>query len=912
MDSGDDWADARGNGSSGNVRQLPQRGRRDDQRGDRRLGGSDGRVPPHNLQAEEAVLGAILLSREALANVVEVGLRYDDFYKPAHQHIFDVAFAVSQSGLPADTITVGNELEKSGLLDSIGGVETLHALQNATPAISNAAHYARIVQDAAMLRRVIMVAGDISELAYGGPDNVDSLLDEVETRVYKVADRRIADTYKPISELMSDAVERIEENYGRKSTITGVPTGYNDLDELLSGLQPGTLNIVGARPAMGKTAFGLGMAVNIAKKTHRPVLVFSLEMGHIELTQRILSSEAEVDSTKIRSGQLQESDWKAIGQAIGRLEVPLFLDENPRVTVMEIRAKARRLKANHGELGLILIDYLQLMSGSSNAENRQLEVSEISRNLKILAREMDAPVVALSQLSRNLESRGDKRPMLSDLRESGCLTAETRLLRADDNTEVTLGELLASGARDVPVWSLDDDYRLVPATLTHAFSSGTKETFRLRLASGREIEATGNHRFRTLDGWVALDELQIGTRLAVPRRIDAPAAITPMDDDEIVLLAHLLGDGCVLPTQPVHYTSADPANLDSVEAAAGRRFGISPRRVAQGSWWHSYLPAPQRLARGRRNPIAAWWDGLGLHDTRSWQKFVPAPVFALPRGQLALFLRHLWATDGSISMPSSGPKVRLYYASTSRRLVDDVRQLLLRFDIQTRITEVAEARGRRGYQLRIEGVDHQRRFLTEIGIAGARGQKVEQALASIATTVGNPNVDTLPFEVRAHVVDALRAAGMTHRELAAALGERYSGSYMLGSRSRPRTPSRQRLARIAAACESKQLAVLAESDVLWDRVIAIESIGEREVFDATVLGTHNFVANGIVAHNSLEQDADVVMFLYRDEVYNRESPDRGAADVIVAKHRAGPIGDLRLVFRGQYARFDNAAPRSMG
>lgn len=421
-----------------NVRQLP-----------RRPATAEGRVPPHNLQAEEAVLGAILLSREALSSVVEVGLRHDDFYKPAHQHIYDVAYAVSQSGRPADTITVGDELERAGLLASMGGIDILHALQNATPAISNAAHYARIVQDAAMLRRLILVAGDISELAYAAPDDVDSVLDEVETKVFKVADRRVADTYAAISDLMGDAVERIEENYSRKSTITGVPTGYNDLDELLSGLQPSTLNIVGARPAMGKTAFGLGMAVNIAKKTRRPVLVFSLEMGHVELTQRILSSEAEVDSTKIRSGQLNEGDWREIGQAIGRLEVPLYLDENPRVTVMEIRAKARRVKARDGDLGLILIDYLQLMSGNTAAENRQLEVSEISRNLKILARELEVPIVALSQLSRNLESRSDKKPMLSDLRESGSLEQDADTVMFLYRDEVYNRESPDRGAADV-------------------------------------------------------------------------------------------------------------------------------------------------------------------------------------------------------------------------------------------------------------------------------------------------------------------------------------------------------------------------------------------------------------------------------------------------------------------------------
>jgi replicative DNA helicase len=403
------------------------------------------------LHAEESVLGAILLSRDALGAVIEAGLRFDDFYKPAHQHIFDVAIAASQSGAPVDTITVADELAKLGLLEQVGGVEALHALQNATPAISNAASYARIVQDAAMLRRLILVAADISEIGYSRPDNVDDALDEAESRVFRVADRRVTDSYRDIGELMKLAVDRIEENFARGDTITGIATGFNDLDELLSGLQPSTLNIVGARPSMGKTAFGLGMATHVAKHTNRPVLVFSLEMGHVELTQRILSSEAEVDSQKIRNGRLSEADWAKIGRAIGRLEVPLFLDDNPRVTVMEIRAKARRLKMQHGDLGLILVDYLQLMSGGGNPENRQLEVSEISRNLKILARELEVPIVALSQLSRNLESRSDKHPMLSDLRESGSLEQDADVVIFLYRDEVYNKESPDRGAADIIV-----------------------------------------------------------------------------------------------------------------------------------------------------------------------------------------------------------------------------------------------------------------------------------------------------------------------------------------------------------------------------------------------------------------------------------------------------------------------------
>jgi len=684
----------------------------------------EGRVPPHNLNAEESLLGALLLSRDAVGVVAEMGLSVSDFYKPAHQYVYDAVRGLNASGLPIDAVTVADELRRAGLLDEMGGAELLLELQNATPAISNASRYAKIVQDTAVLRRLIGVAAEIAELAYNEPDDVAKALDEAETKVFEVAEDRVVDSVQPLGDLMPLAMDKLQETFERGNTITGLATGYNDLDDLLSGLQPSTLNIVGARPAMGKcvawdtpmvdplsgtvrtaqewyrigvaeqslacltleesgrlgegkfaqfyddgpkmvhrvttrsgrsvritgahplltpagwrplediavgtpiavpavlpvfgmvelpdheidqlavraeqlagvqpdvftlapqclqrflarlgvvagvyvtdseqlsvdvahlllrlgqrphrserwittrtgmslqfeiapadqdddllpievwddvvkekgdrtwsdinrlagqsallnwhpyrraprrasiaalaealdsdvlrwwsspdvawdeivgvetcgveqvydfnvpgthnfvaadifvhnTAFGLGLAVHAAQTARVPVLVFSLEMGHAELTQRILSSEARVDSTKLRNGRLTEADWTKLGRAVGRLEVPLYLDDNPRVTVMEIRAKARRLKAREG-LGLIVIDYLQLMSGSAT-ENRQLEVSEISRGLKILARELSIPIVALSQLSRNLESRADKRPMLADLRESGSL-----------------------------------------------------------------------------------------------------------------------------------------------------------------------------------------------------------------------------------------------------------------------------------------------------------------------------------------------------------------------------------------------------------------------------------------------------------------------------------------------------------
>jgi replicative DNA helicase len=382
----------------------------------------ESRVPPHNLNAEESLLGALLLSRDVVGQVAELGLQVEHFYKPAHQHIYAAIRGLMANGHAVDVVTVADELRRNGLLEDVGGAASLNELQNATPAISNAGRYSKIVQDTAVLRKLISVAGEITEIAYMEPDDVTKALDEAETKVFEVAEDRVVDSTRPLGDLLPLAMDKLQETFERGDSITGVATGYNDLDEILSGLQPSTLNIIGARPAMGKTALGLGLATHVAKTTNKPVLVFSLEMGHAELTQRILSSEAEVESQKLRTGRLQESDWTKIGRAINRIDsIPLYLDDNPRVTVMEIRAKARRMKARHGGIGLIMIDYLQLMSGGASSENRQLEVSEISRGLKILARELDVPIVALSQLSRQLESRADKRPMLADLRESGSL-----------------------------------------------------------------------------------------------------------------------------------------------------------------------------------------------------------------------------------------------------------------------------------------------------------------------------------------------------------------------------------------------------------------------------------------------------------------------------------------------------------
>ncbi|MGQ0520501.1 MAG: replicative DNA helicase [Actinomycetota bacterium] len=409
-----------------------------------------GRSVPADLHAEESLLGAMLLSKDAVVEAVQI-CAADDFYKPAHGHVFDAITSLYARGEPGDPVTVADELRRAGLLDAVGGTPVLISLQANTPAIGNAPRYARIVEEHALLRRLIGVASEIAELGYEIPEDVGAAIDKAETLVFQLGQRRVADTMAPLRDLLEKSLDHLEALYERGESITGTPTGFTDLDERLAGLQPSNLIILGARPSMGKTSFALNIVAHAAMHARTPVLMFSLEMSNHEITQRLLCAEARVDATRMRNGRLVETDWPKISHAIGRLgEAPIFVDDNPNLTIMDIRAKARRLKSREG-LGLVVVDYLQLMTGRTNAENRQVEVSEISRGLKILARELEVPVIALSQLSRGLEARADKRPMLADLRESGSLEQDADVVMFLYRDEVYNAESPDRGTAEVIV-----------------------------------------------------------------------------------------------------------------------------------------------------------------------------------------------------------------------------------------------------------------------------------------------------------------------------------------------------------------------------------------------------------------------------------------------------------------------------
>jgi replicative DNA helicase len=415
-------------------------------------------IPPQNLDAEESVLGAMMLSPGAIGAVSEI-LDAGDFYRESHGKIYRAALALYARGEPVDAITLVDELEQRGELEDAGGRSRVHELAALVPASANAGHYARIVREMATLRGLIRAGSEISQLGWERIGEPADLVDRAEQIVFDLSQSRVSTEFSHIETLLKESFERITALYEAGQEITGVPAGFRDVDRLTSGFQPGNLVIVAARPSMGKSAFGLCIAANIAIRHQVPIALFTLEMSKAEVTQRLMCSEAKVESQRLRSGKLAPDDWPRLTAACDKLaKAPIYVDDTGSITMMEIRSKARRLKSKEPTLGLIIVDYLQLMTSGASVENRVQEVSQISRNLKILARDLDVPILAMSQLSRAVEQRHDKRPILSDLRESGSIEQDADLVAFiyrdeyynDDSPDQGLAEVILAKHRNGP------------------------------------------------------------------------------------------------------------------------------------------------------------------------------------------------------------------------------------------------------------------------------------------------------------------------------------------------------------------------------------------------------------------------------------------------------------------------------
>ncbi|MCY3707321.1 MAG: replicative DNA helicase [Caldilineaceae bacterium] len=638
------------------------------------------KTTPANVEAEQAVLGSLLIDPDAIIKV-STTLRDSDFYREPHQWIYGALQALHERREPADFVTLVDELERNERLEEIGGPAYITQLINSTPTAIYVDHYARIVERTATLRRLIGAANQIAELAYDESHDVNEVVDRAESIIFGVSESRIHRDLTPVSRVLDEVVDQIDFLARNQNKLMGVPTGFVLLDKMLGGFQKSDLIIVAGRPGMGKSSLGLSIAQNAARSYNARVAIFSLEMSSEQVVQRLLSIETAIDSHRLRMGQIDEEEWPVLVEAANTLAgTSIFIDDTPSASVLEIRTKARRLYAESG-IDLIVVDYMQLMSGGGGGgprgENRQQEISFISRSLKGLARELNVPVIALSQLSRAVETRANNKPVLSDLRESGCLCGDTRVYLPELGLSCPISELVHR--REFKIAALDQTRQgLAPASVSNAFCTGAKPVFRLTTKQGRTIRATANHKFLSEQGWKRLDELRSDERVA------------------------------------------------AVNANAGPP-------LVQGS-----------------DPSSGPTNGLQIQ----------------PAGQI-----------------ESG-------------LIEELRRI--------------------------------------------------------------------PWEKQRNArPDAIVGPQPT-----------------------------------AAA----QTATMAGA-VLWDQVASIHADGIEEVYDLTVPVYHNFAANDFIVHNSIEQDADVVIFVYREDYYNEETDQQNIADLMVAKHRHGTTGTVSLYFRKELTQF---------
>ncbi len=843
-----------------------------------------------------ALLGSVLVDKEMMATVSEI-VQPADFYAALHEAIYLALFALYERGEPLDKVALAEELRSRGMLDKVGGMAYLNSLMDTVPTAASAEYYARIVREKASLRGLIHAGTRITQLGYESEDDVPAAIDRAEQTVYEVGNRSDHNAFSTVPSLLLGVFQSLERRHEQKGDRTGVTSGFRDIDDYTAGWQPGNLIILAARPAMGKTSLGLNMAVAAAKDEKKPVAVFSLEMTKQELVERLLSSEAKLDASKLRRGAIADRDWEKIGHAMGLLhELPIYLDDAGAPTVTEIRSRLRRLKSAHG-LSLVLIDYLQLVRPSALGKvvNRNEELSEICRTLKATAKDLEVPIIALAQLNRAVETRQDKRPLLSDLRD--CLAGDALVTNAETGQRVPMREIVERNHR-FDVWAIDERMRLVRRPITEAWEVGSQPVFRVTTKSGRTIRCTNGHRFLTVAGWSKLSELNVGRSIAVPRRYEAPRqAAEPMTPGQALLLGWLIGDGHLGGGAALTVASAEEAALavDLASVEFGVRPSVKPER-AETSALRVILTTGKPCGAGK-NPLTTWLRGLGIWKKTGVEKSVPAAVFAQSDEIVAAFLRGLFHADGSLTRSATSSRVTVRLTSISEALARGAHHLLLRFGINAILTcDRRNIGGFRTATTALWAVTIMQRgavsaFMDRIGFLGA---KHARAIAKVIPKTENDagQFDRIPIEVNGRVRKLRQRHGFSHARL--------------GWRDQGKTMSRTTCAMIAECLDDDFLELLAASDILWDPVVAIEALGVEVVYDLTVGDLHNFCVDDVVTHNSgaIEQEADIVTFLYRDVYYNKEtSADPDSTELIIAKHRNGKVGTIKLRFQPEHTLF---------
>lgn len=882
------------------------------------------KTAPNSKESEMMVLGCCLTSVNSL-NIASDSLDEHDFYFTEHKNIFKVLKEAYKKDRPADVHIVAEELKRQNVLEEIGGVAYLTTLAQFAGTSAYVEEYVQIIKDKSTLRKMLSATEIIEKNILADPEDVKITLDEAQNEFFQISQSVNFHQHLVLKDIISglksekgipylkELQQRQEEFLLRGPNdpkITGIPTHFLDLDKLVNGLGKSNLMILAARPAMGKTALALNIAENICYKNNIPVGIFSLEMTAEQLLHRIICSQSEVESDKIKNGSLDGSEYQRVVSCINLIQnKTMVIDDQPSLKITDLRARARRMKEAF-DIGFLVIDYLQLLTGSGtlrSMENRQNEISEISRMLKNLARELNIPILCLSQLSRKVEERQGHRPMMSDLRESGCLTGDT-LIKLSDGKLITIKELSERKNQDpISIFAVDDKLKVKEHKMTKAFYSGKKVVYKLSTKSGKSIKASANHPFLKLEGWTSLDKLKIGDKIATPRSLNCNTKNSPLKESELILLGHLLGDGCILPNQPYHYTSADLVNINYVKEASEKLFNINTRLVKQKNWYHLYLPSPIHLTKKVHHPITNWFDKLRIDRVRSYEKRIPQEVFECSFKEISTFIKHLWATDGNISVKKlKGRKNsgNIYYSSSSRTLSEQVQHLLLCLGIQSSLKVVKSKKKYRDmYHLHVQGKPDQQKFLTTVGCVGKKAEIIPTLLKNLDDIETNPNNDVISKNVWLTLIkNAKEKNKLSWRDISKQIGTSYCGNTLFKS-----GVSRNRMLKLYETLKDESLLNLATSDIYWDEIISIDELGLEDVYDATVDLVHNFVANDIIVHNSLEQDSDLVFFLLRREYYDPYDKP-GQAELIIAKNRHGSIGSVNLSFRKEVARFENYTP----
>jgi replicative DNA helicase len=854
---------------------------------------------PEDIEAERALLATCCAAgAELAATDIALALGEEDFVHPAHRAVFKALKTLVDGQVEINSLTLKDALDQAGDLSRVGGytglVELLSAEEVGRPQV-----LADLLSRKRKLRQLVRLGAQLVRQAADEEAPPDALVEQAAVDLFRLAQGQQRRGLEHIGDVARETMEALLDRLeGRGST--GLRVGFSRLDGITQGFQPGNLVVLAARPGIGKTALALNWLLRSADLYKAHAAFFSLEMSKEEVFSRLLAAHSTVNMKQVAAGAFSaEMQGRLLRSRDALLDLHLYVNDQAGITVREITAMVdRHLSHTNQKLDLVIVDYLQLMSspeGSRAArQSEAVRIGEISRGFKLLAKDHNIPVVVLSQLNREVEHRQSGRPQLSDLRD--CVAGDTLVVLADG----TRREIRELAGQTPDVLAMDPSGAIVSARSDLVWLVGQRLTRKLRTASGRWLDATGRHRVWTQQGWRQLGELVPGDRVALARRLPEPAENVKWPDLAVALLGQMIGDGSFLRHQPMRYTTASEENSALIREAAETCFGMKVTRYPGRGQWHGLLLSGNG-DRWHPAGMGKWLRDLGIFGQRSHEKRIPQAAFRLANDQVALLLRHLWATDGCISV-GKDQRRGVHFSTCSKGLAMDVAALLLRMGIVARIRIVPQGPGYRHlYGVWVNGAEWQSAFLDQVGAFGPRIEPAARLRAALQGITGNTNVDTLPANVVPLVRSSMKARGVTTRAMCAMRAVAYNGSAAYRF-----APSRNLLGLYARLLQDVQLAALAQSDLFWDTVLAIEDGPVQDVYDLTVPGPASWLADGLVSHNSgaIEQDADIVMFIHRKmkPVMEGEEEDR-SAELLIAKHRNGPTGVVPLYFEGEYARF---------